>query len=133
MKFTSKDFGEEALNQGELLQLYGYVIKWSTCCGLGFIKLCKANTPMTEDIRFNIKTGRQIIANEFRRDIDQNTLDTIVNTIRFVKYNKGNTSCSLYESAAMQINKINKGREGWEDINIEKLPTKFILAPKKKG
>ncbi len=133
MKFTEKDFGYEALNQGELFQYKGYVIKWSTCCGIGFIKFCKNNTPMTQDIRFNIKTGRQIVANENRPNIDQSIIDVALSTISFLKYQSGKTNCSLYQSAALQINKINKGREGWEDIDIDKLPTKFILAPKKKG
>ena len=82
MKFSEQDFAFEAMHQGRLLDYSGYVIKWSTTKDNGFIKFCKPNTSMEDDIRFNIKTGRQITCNSSENTIDKEIIDTVFSILK---------------------------------------------------
>lgn len=132
MKFSDDDFAYEALHQGLLIQYSGYHIKWSSTKDTGFIKFSKPNIPMEDEVRFNIKTGRQITVNSSAATIDRAILDTVFSVLKSMTTKIGGNSISLLDAAVIHINNSHLNELQWELIDNDKF-TKFILAPKKKG
>ena len=132
MKFTDEDFNFEALHQGKLLDYSGYQIKWSTTKDMGFIKFSKNNIPMQDEVRFNIKTGRQITVNSSEATLDKSLLDIVYTVLKSLSVNANGTKVNLLDAAVININNSHINDLQWEAVDNEKF-TKFILAPKKKG
>lgn len=130
MKFTEQDFGYEALHQGKLLDYSGYRVMWSTTKDNGFIKFTKNNISMEDEVRFNIKTGRQITVNNSKATINKEVLDVVFSILNSLSTKVGCQVVTLLDSAVVHINNSHINELDWEKVDREKFK-KFILAPKK--
>ena len=132
MKLTDKDFEYEALHQGVLMNYKDYQIKWSTTPTMGFIKFVKPNTSMKDEIRFNIRTGRQIVVNESTATIDKDIVELAFACIKAISTRTGAGNVTLLNSAINCINCAHAADEDtWERITNK--INKLIVLPKKKG
>ena len=110
----------------------GYKIKWATTKDNGFIKFCKSNTSMEDEVRFNIRTGRQIAVNSSEATVDKNILDQVIAVLKSVMVNGNGMKISILDSAVININNSHINDLKWEPIESIKF-NKFVLIPKKKG
>ena len=97
---------------------------------MGFIKMSKYTRSMEDEVRFNIKTGRQITVNASTSTVDKEILDTVFSVLNALKANVSGKTVSLLDAAVFNINNAHHGELDWDPVDNDKFK-KFILAPKK--
>ena len=108
MKFTEDDFAYEALHQGTIMSYANYIVKWATTKDKAFIKFVPANTSMEDEIRINLRTGRQIIANNSTATIDKQILEDVYDILNSFATWENGEKITLLQSIVNKVNQIHK-------------------------